>query len=303
MAIRTVGALVVNPRRRRKVKVVANRRRTVKVVANRRRSRRKVKVVANRRRRVRKNALAVRTNRRRRARRNPLAIRTNSRRRRAKRVFVMNPRRRRTRRNALAVRTNRRRRSRRNPYTVLRYNRRRRNPLAIRTNGRRRRMRKNGYTVLRYNRRKRHHVRRNSGRASGILGSLQSMVGKLPIVGGVLKAMVGFIGPAAFGAIGVEPILLLTKFAAPYVPFIPTSLYYPVAGLILAALVRRFAPVSESMKEKLAIGIASGAGAVGYYKWRTGSDLEVAHEAAGLDMAGVYSGWGDGGAYATFPQS
>jgi hypothetical protein len=47
------------------------------------------------------------------------------------------------------------------------------------------------------------------------------------------------------------------------------------------------------MKKNLAIAIASGGGAVGYYKWRTGSDAEVIAEAGMLEMSGV-GGFGEG---------
>lgn len=246
---RTVGALVVNPRRKsvRRRKVKASRRRARKnpllVRANKRRS----KVRANSKRRVSK-----RRNTRRRARRNPLLVRT------------ANPR--------------KRRNSRRRSHA-------RRNPLLIRANSRRRSSRR------RANPHRRRHLarRRNSGsRSSG----LAAMLKKIPLLGGVLSSMVGLVLPAALGAVSVEPTMLAAKFLGSYVPSMPSTLFYPGVGLLLAALIKgvggRF--MSAQLVDKLAVAAASAGGAVGYYKWRTGQESDMAGEMGLLE----YAGYGDG---------
>jgi len=254
--IRTTGALVVNPkRRRRKAKAAApKRRRARRAAPKRRRARRAAAPRANRRRRARANPRkkAAATKRRykkaRRIRSHGKALRL---------VVLPNP-----------LRVNRRRRSkaRRNP---LRVNRRRRS--SHRSNP----------------------LYRQNSMIGGLMAPIQRMVSGLPVVGGFLSSVLGFAGPALFGALGVEPTIQFARYFGPYVPMIPTSIFYPLAATIVAAIVHQFAPVSPEMKKNLAIAIASGGGAVGYYKWRTGSDAEVIAEAGMLEMSGV-GGFGEG---------
>lgn len=247
--IRTTGALIINPRKRRKARVTKRR-----------------------------NALLVRANRKRRVvrrKRNPLLVRANRAHRRSRRR-VMNRR-----RNPLYARVGianpRRRRSMR----------RHRNSLYTRVN---RRM------VNRRHRRVRRH-RNPSG------------VAKIPLVGGVLASVIGMIGPALFGAVSVEPTMMAAKYLGPYVPSVPTSVFYPVAGLLLAGIVKAFGPklMSKDLADKFAVACASAGGAVGYYKWRTSQDQEVAAEAGMLEYAGArvagYSevGFGDGFAQRVVP--
>ena len=117
---------------------------------------------------------------------------------------------------------------------------------------------------------------------------LKSSLKKIPVVGPILAQMAGFVGPAVFGAVGVEPTMMAAKFLAPYVPQLPASLFYAGSGLLLAAVVQKFAPVSPALKQKLAIGIASAAGGVAYYKWRTeGGDTSLSGE------YGRLTGYGD----------
>jgi hypothetical protein len=239
--IRTTGALIINPRKRRKAKVAKRR-----------------------------NALLVRANRRRRVsrRRNPLLVRANraQRRRRSRRVVRRNP---------LLVRANPRRR----------VSRRRRNPLYTRVN------------------------RRKSMRRSMRRRRNPSGLAKIPVVGGVLSSIVGLFGPALFGAVSVEPTMLAARYLGPYIPSVPTSVFYPVAGLLLAGIVKAFGPklMSKDLADKFAVACASAGGAVGYYKWRTSQDQEVAAEAGMLEYAGAHvsgyqeAGFGDGFAQRVVP--
>lgn len=263
--------------------------------------------------------------RRRNRRRNP--IRTTG-------ALVINPRRsnrrrnRRTRNRRTNRKTNRRRnakrskasyrkaalkgwRKRRNPgrrrNTRRRNTRRRNSKLTIkrRFNRRRkatkRRTRKAPVVRYRYRNRRRNGRRRNTRRRNpGMVTSLQRMVNKIPVVGGLLSSMVGFAAPAVAGAVMVEPAMLLAKFVGPYVPMVSTPLFYAGIGLVLGALVMRFAPLSPANKRLLATSVASGMGAIAYYKWRMGEDSVVAEEAGMLEMRGV-GAWADGLAYSVQP--
>lgn len=231
-----------------------------------------------------------RTNRRRRTtrRRNLLTVRTNRRTRRRRTV--------RRRRNLLTIKRNPRRRrrasTRRRNYSRRRratsrrrvYRRRRRVAAAPLANPRRRRNRR--YSRRRNPRRSR---RRNPG----------SALRKIPLVGGFLAEMFGFIPYAALGALGVEPTMWASTLIAPYAPMMPASLLYAGTGAIVAALVAKFAPVAPATRQKLALAIASAAGGVAYYKWRTGQDAPAAGEMGLLEMK--LRGFGDGGAYNVVP--
>lgn len=124
---------------------------------------------------------------------------------------------------------------------------------------------------------------------------------KIPVIGGLLSSMAGFVGPALAGVLGVEPTMMLAKFLGPYVPMVNSSLFYALAGLGLAAVAGVYLPVSPSMRKQVATGIASAAGGVAYYKWRTGMQGTVADEMSG-PLAGLDYGFlGDGGAYSVVP--
>ena len=111
--------------------------------------------------------------------------------------------------------------------------------------------------------------------------------------------MVGFAPYAAFGAVGVEPTMMLAKWLTPYYPRLNSSVFYAGSGLLVAALVSRFAPFRSPIRQKLAIAIASAAGGVAYYKWRTGTDAPMAGEYGLLEYGD--SAYGDGGAWAVAP--
>lgn len=214
-------------------------------------------------------------------------------------MLLVNPRRRRRtkrrstrrrttrrRRNSLVVRTNPRRRTtrrrRRNPRRRRSTAVRRRNPRRRRTvrrrNPRRRRARS---VVYRYKskRRKNGRRRRNPGFASTLR--------KIPLVGGMLSNIAGFAPHALFGALSVEPTMWVAKMAAPFLPMVPASVFYPLTGLFVAAMVKYLPFGSAAMKKQLAIAVASAAGGVGYYKARTGADAEMAAEAGLLELRGV----------------
>lgn len=211
----------------------------------------------------RKNVLVVR-------RANPKRRRSTSRRRTTTRRRRSN-----TRRRATSRRANPRRRratSRRRRTTKRRSNSRRRSaaPRAVyrrRSNGRKGR-KKNGR-------------KRNPG--SGIEGFLK----RIPLVGGLLANIFGFAPHALFGALSVEPTMWAAKFLAPFVPMVPASLFYPVVGLLVAAIIKAVPFGSAALRDKLAVAVAAASGGVGYYKARTGMDAEMGAEAGMLELRGV----------------
>ena len=117
--------------------------------------------------------------------------------------------------------------------------------------------------------------------------TIQATLKKIPFVGGTLAAMVDFLPQALFGAVSVEPTIMVAKFLSPYMPQMPASVFYGATGLLVASLVRFIPGLTKSTKDKLAIAVASAAGGVAYYKMRTGSDTEMASEAGMLELRGV----------------
>lgn len=99
--------------------------------------------------------------------------------------------------------------------------------------------------------------------------------------------MLGFAPQAFFGAISVEPVMWIAKMAAPFAPMVPASVFYPLVGLFAASVIQYLPIGDKAMKDKLAIAVASAAGGVGYYKMRTGADMEMAAEAGMLELRGV----------------
>jgi len=201
---------------------------------------------------------------------------------------------RRRRNSVLALRTNRRRRTYRKRRKTARKPARRRTYLK-----RRRRSNPKRKIVYRYRKARRKTRRKNSVRK--MTTSLAQTFRKIPVIGPLLANMVGFIGPAAFGALGVEPTMQVAKLVAPYAPQMNASLFYALSALGLAAIVNsKWNPMSKSMKEKLAIGIASAGGGVAYYKWRTGQDASLSGEYGMLEYGdfqyAVIPGYGEYGA-------
>lgn len=113
------------------------------------------------------------------------------------------------------------------------------------------------------------------------------MFKRIPVIGPILANAVSMVGPAFLGAISIEPIMALVKLASPYLPMVPASGFYAVAGLVLAGVIPFLPFGSAAFKEKLALACASAAGGVAYYKFRTGQDVEVITEAAVVEMAGA----------------
>lgn len=128
---------------------------------------------------------------------------------------------------------------------------------------------------------------------------LGSMFSRIPIIGGFLSSIVSMIPFAGAGAVSVEPSMWLAKWLTGMGWFesVPSSLFYAVSSLVLAALVSKFAPLSGANKKLLATAIAAAGGGVGYYKWRSG-DSELPEEVGQL----MLSGWGGGPAALGFQE-
>jgi hypothetical protein len=120
----------------------------------------------------------------------------------------------------------------------------------------------------------------------------RNQLGKIPVIGPILQNIIGFAPQALFGAIMVEPTMMLAKAAGRYVPALPAPLFYALAGLLVAAVINsKYIPLNAALKNKLAIAAASAAGGVAYYKFRTsgGAPETMASETGMLELRG-YSG-------------
>lgn len=269
--IRTTGALLINPRRKRK-KAHGRRRRNggrlgALLLTNprrRRKSRRSssrrhnphVKGYSRKAHRVKAHSVRAYNRKARkgrsRRRRNP------SRRGGMFRRFRMNPRRRYASRRRTSAR-----RYRHNPHASI-------------VNPRRHKARSRRRVAFR---------RRNPAMGKGLA--------KIPVIGPLLASMIGVVGPAAFGAVGVEPILAVSQLAARYAPNLPTTALYPLSGLFLAAAtdlyIGKWIGLKPELRRNIAVALAAGGGAVGYYKWRTGQGATAGEEMGALILSGLGS--------------
>ncbi len=148
--------------------------------------------------------------------------------------------------------------------------------------------------------RKRNTARRRRNTApktvfSGILGPVQKMLKKIPVLGGPLSEMAGFAGPAALAAVSVEPSLMLMKYVGSYLPASLQALNFTILGSAMAVVVAPRVPgVKPATKKQLAVAMASAGGAIDYYRWRTGQSTVEEMSTAGIEM-------GDGMAYTVQP--
>lgn len=271
---RAVGALLINPKRPRRFKLVGLRRRM-----KRRNPKQGVSAYTRekpwtnypkaKRSKARTSSLKRRKSTRR-ARRNPLFVsnplflgtKTNPRRRKARRSS-----RRSTRRSSARRSTRRTRRARRNPLFLAR-----RNPVFLsKRNPRRRKARRNG-----------------RGYGALFVKNPGSGLAKIPVIGPVLASAMGYVPHSLFGAVSVEPVLFVTQMASPYLPAaMPFSLTVGLGGLLVGALVKRFGPFSAGTNEKLATACVAASAGVAYYVWRTGDDAPAAEKMGSLVSAGL----------------
>jgi hypothetical protein len=126
--------------------------------------------------------------------------------------------------------------------------------------------------------------RRRSARRNGA-----ESFAKVPVIGGLLASLYSFTPAAIAGALSVEPGLAVAQLLARYFPALPSAILYPIAGMTVAVAFEQFAPIKDDkLRRELAIAMAAGGAAVGYYKKRTGQDKPAAVEMGAL----VYNGMG-----------
>ena len=234
--------------------------------------------------------MARTTTRRRTSRRNPA---------RSTGMLVVNPRRRRrnTRRKSSYFKTPAsRRRAMRGMYAPKR----RRTNRKRRTNRRRttrtgmvRRTARRAYRPKRRTNRRRTVARRRRNTRHRRNPSMKASIAKIPFIGKPLSMMWSF-GPAALiGAISVEPTMMLARLLGPMLGGnVPASLFYAVTGLALATIVQYLPIADKNFREKLSVAVASAAGGVAFYKWRTGMDTSVSQEVGLLELHGAGTGFG-----------
>jgi hypothetical protein len=170
----------------------------------------------------------------------------------------------------------------------------RRNPLIVngkRRHGKRKHSKAYRRNPLIVNGKRKHGKHRKSYRrnplivnpASGMLGGLQRMLKKLPLVGGFLATVIGGVGGALGGAVGVLPIDYAMPYVSKYMPSWLKPFGYSVAGLALAGVVKVL-PFKLPYQNMIATGLTFAGGAVDTYRWRRGTSAMLSGED---DYAGV----------------
>lgn len=196
--------------------------------------------------------------------------------------------------NPLALRMNGKRR-----HNAKRHNRRRKNAVALRFNGlavrmngkRRHNRRRHNGLAIRTNRRRRNGlaIRRNT--TPGIVGTIEKMIAKVPVVG---KFVAPIAVPAAAAAAIVGAVHAGIKFGMPYLPERVSSMIAPVGYTVggavlgmLAALVIPSSILSPASKKAIAGMAIVGGGAVDGIRYLTRDEAAV--------PAAAVSGLGEGG--------
>jgi hypothetical protein len=167
-----------------------------------------------------------------------------------------------------------------------------------RRRGSKRKSRRGGHRGYANRNRKGQFVRgrhRHGRRARNPLTISNPMSG-VPVVG----TAIAMIGPALFGAIGVEAIGQSTKLLKSYVaiPEMLAPYEYTVGGLILAGVVQLITPIPAPVRHSLGVGLASAGGAVDWYRFRSASgsygdggswsvEMGDAEAFGALDMSGI----------------
>jgi len=257
MAMPTTGALLINPRRRRRK---ATRRKSTKSSRSR-----AAKLGWARRRRN--------------------GTKAGSRRKTARRAYVTKNRRRKTRRRSRARTTRRRRNTRKGAVRTSARRAYRRNTRA----GARRKTARRAYMRTPTRRRRRNTRRRYTRRRNSpnMLNAISQPLKKIPVIGPIASDAVQLGIPAAFGAISIEPVMFGLKYAGNYLPKGLQKISFTIGGMIMGALVKRFLPGSPEVRKQFAVALATAGGAVDYYRWKTGQGTVQAMTAA------EKAGWGE----------
>ena len=254
----TSGALLINPRRRKRKTV--KRRTTKKKTMTKSARSRAAKLGWARRKRAKTTRTAK-------ARRN--STKTGMRRKTARRAYMRSN----TRKGA--TRKTARRAYRRNTRKG-----------AVRTAARR------AHTRRRTARRNPAHKRKNPAHTRrrrsnpNILNALSTPLKRIPIVGGIAADAVQLGIPAAFGAISIEPVMFGLKYGGQYLPKPLQKLSFTIGGMVMGALVKRFLPASPEVKKQFAVALATAGGAIDYYRMKTGQGTVTSMAAA------EQAGWG-----------
>ena len=254
MAMPTTGALLINPRKRRR----PTKRKPTKRKNTRRVRKATGRTTAAKRSTAAKKAAATR-------RRNAAA-----RSRAAKKAAATR------RRNG--TKTGMRRRTARKAYAKRRTN-------GTKTGMRRRTARK-AYAKRRPVRKA---ARRNPRRKNPnmITGLSQSVKG-IPVIGGFASDAVALGIPALFGAISIEPVMMGLKFGGQYIPAPLQKMSFTIGGLVMGALVKNLKFIgTPELRKQFAVAVATAGGAVDYYRWKTGQGTVTAMAAA------EKAGWGE----------
>jgi len=119
--------------------------------------------------------------------------------------------------------------------------------------------------------------RRNPGMVTKVSGTIQRILNRIPVIGGLLAGAVGVLGGAVGGAIGVYPISYAMPYVSKWVPDWLKPFGYTVAGAILSSIVKML-PLPIPYKAQLAIGLAAAGGAVDAFRFRTGQSDSLAGE-------------------------
>lgn len=257
--IRTVGAVVVNPRRKHRKSRKTHR----KARAHRRNPSRKHRKARKSRRKAHR-----RTKARRNPRRGRVRVKAHSRRR----------GRRKARRNPYVLGSRRNPRKGRKGKKAHRRGHRRGRRHARRNPGYGRRTRATAVTNPRHRRRR--YARRNPG-----LSGISSSVSRIPLVGPLLASMIGLAPAAAVGAVSLEPTFQLAKwsYGQTWVPqYLKDSelAFFSLSGLAIGSVFAWLAPktkmVSAQTAKELAIGIAGAGAGAGYILYRVKAALAAA---------------------------
>lgn len=113
--------------------------------------------------------------------------------------------------------------------------------------------------------------------ASGFQRKAQGMLGKLPLVGGVLAGAVGVLGTSLSGALGVYPVTYIMPRVAGYVPSWLKPFAYTAVGAVAAGLLKAFPDrwIKIPYKSYIATSVAAAGGALDAYRYRMGQSMSL----------------------------
>lgn len=159
-------------------------------------------------------------------------------------------------------------------------------------NGRKRR---SAPRVMRRNSRHGRRYARKGYRRNGMLGGLAGMLKKIPVLGPLLAPLAGFGPIAALGALAVEIPIQASAFVASQ-EWIPEwakgdLAYYAILGAGLGLAAKKFAPSALGSKDDVALAVTAATWGAGYHAWRT----KMMANAAGIATADQQAAGGEAG--------